>query len=435
MQSQTHFLVMLAIIVSLAAFHILVAKVILDRSHNLPPGYRRLIRLALVATIILLELPLVHAFVVYKFYHPLVLDHVMKAISPLLMLLHLNVAAIGMMILLVRFLIAPLRRLFRSRTAAPVMLEAAGQTSLPAGGIERSPEQAAVPARRRFVQTSALALTGLVTSSKTLSALGASEAHQVERVVIKVPGLSEAFKGTTIAMIADVHSSVFMTREDMEAYKAHLMGLKTDMIFIVGDFVNSKVAEVYPLAEAFSGISAPYGVYGVTGNHDYYSRDIETIATEISQAGIRLLRDENLAIEKGGEKLWLMGIDDDHLYDVNSYLETGRTERGSIENMLKGIPADAPRLFLCHKPYPFEEYSRLGMDVMFSGHTHGGQVVLAQLDNVNLSFASLASRYIAGLYRSRTSRRSQLYVTRGIGTVGIPLRLNCPPEITHITLV
>ncbi len=253
--------------------------------------------------------------------------------------------------------------------------------------------------------------------------------------MIKVPGLSEAFKGTTIAMIADVHSSVFMTREDMEAYKAHLMGLKTDMIFIVGDFVNSKVAEVYPLAEAFSGISAPYGVYGVTGNHDYYSRDIETIATEISQAGIRLLRDENLAIEKGGEKLWLMGIDDDHLYDVNSYLETGRTERGSIENMLKGIPADAPRLFLCHKPYPFEEYSRLGMDVMFSGHTHGGQVVLAQLDNVNLSFASLASRYIAGLYRSRTSRRSQLYVTRGIGTVGIPLRLNCPPEITHITLV
>lgn len=438
MQSQSNFLVMLAIIVLLAAFHILVAKVILDRSHNLPPGYRRLIRHVLTAGILLLELPLVHAFVVYKFYHPLVLDHVMKAISPALLLLHLNVAAVGLLILLVRFVIAPLRRTLRARESAPapVMLAVAGESTVPVEAIELRPDpEPTLPARRRFVQTSALAVTGFVTSSKTLSALGASEMHRIERVVVRIPNLPEVFKGTTIAMIADIHSSVFMTREDMEGYKAGLMGLNCDMIFMVGDFVNSKVAEVYPLAEAFSGISAPYGVYGVTGNHDYYSRDIETIAAEISQAGIRLLRDENLSIEKGGEKLWLMGMDDDHIYDVNSYIQTGKTERGTIENMLKGVPSDAPRIFLCHKPYPFEEYSQLGFDLMVSGHTHGGQVVLAQLDNVNLSFASLASRYIAGLYRSRTSRRSQLYVTRGIGTVGIPLRLNCPPEITHITLV
>ncbi len=72
---------------------------------------------------------------------------------------------------------------------------------------------------------------------------------------------------------------------------------------------------------------------------------------------------------------------------------------------------------------------------MFSGHTHGGQVVLAHLDNINVSFASLASKYVAGLYRARSNRTSQLYVSRGIGTVGIPMRLNCPPEITRIVLV
>jgi predicted MPP superfamily phosphohydrolase len=434
------FLVRIVILLALVAFHLLVAKVIVDRSYNLHPGLRRWIRYALAAGIVFLDLPLLHAFVIYKFYHPLLLDHVMKAISPMLMLLHLNVAAIGGLILAVRFVIGPIRRRLRMRAApAPAFLPAlAGSGNLSATAAEPVADagsEQAIPARRRFVQTTALALTGYITSSKTLSAMGSSVQHRLERVVIRVPGLPEAFKGTTIAMLADIHSSVFMTRDDMETYAAHLQALKADMIFIVGDFVNSKVVEVYPMAEAFSRLSAPLGVYGVTGNHDYYSKDIETIVREVSQAGIRLLRDENLVIEKGGEKLWLMGMDDDHIYDINSYLETGKTERGSIENMLKGIPDGAPRLFLCHKPYPFEEYSRLGIDVMVSGHTHGGQVVLAPLDNVNLSFASLASRYLAGLYRSRTNRHSQLYVTRGIGTVGIPLRLNCPPEVTHITLV
>ena len=434
------FLLRLAILLALVAFHVLVAKVVVDRSHNLHPGLRRWIRYALAAGIAFLDLPLIHAFVVYKFYNPLLLDQAMKAISSMLMLLHLNVAAAGTLILLVRYVVAPLRRRLRARPAPALlpMPALAGSGSVPVtserSGSEAESEQT-VPARRRFVQTTALALTGYITSSKALSAMGSSVQHRLERVVLKVPGLPEVFKGTTIAMIADIHSSVFMTREEMETYAAHLKALNADMIFLVGDFVNSKVAEVYPMAEAFSGLTAPLGVYGVTGNHDYYSRDIETIAREVSQAGVRLLRDENLAIEKGGEKLWLMGMDDDHIYDINSYLETGKTERGSIENMLKGIPDGAPRVFLCHKPYPFEEYSKLGIDVMVSGHTHGGQVVLAPLDNVNLSFASLASRYLAGLYRSRTNRQSQLYVTRGIGTVGVPIRLNCPPEVTHITLV
>ena len=159
------------------------------------------------------------------------------------------------------------------------------------------------------------------------------------------------------------------------------------------------------------------------------------VAREVEQAGIKLIRNANLSIEHNGEKLWLLGMDDDDIYDVKPYLESGRSERGTIENMLHGIPDGAPKLFLCHKPYPFEEYSQLGIDVMLSGHTHGGQVVIAQLDNVNLSFASLASHYIAGLYRARSSRKAQLYVSRGVGTVGLPLRLNCPPEITHIVLV
>lgn len=265
--------------------------------------------------------------------------------------------------------------------------------------------------------------------------MGTTHDYRIERVVMKVPGLPEPFKGTSIAMLTDIHSSVFMTRDLMERYVAEVMKLKPDMIFVTGDFVNSKLREVYPFAEAFSGLSAPMGVYGVTGNHDYYSGKIEEVAREVEQSGIKLLRNENLALQKGGERIWLMGIDDDEIYQIKPYLATGKSTTGVIENMLHRIPDGEKKLFLCHKPYPFEEYSQLGVDAMFSGHTHGGQVVLAQLDNINLSFASLASKYIAGLYKARSNPSAQLYVSRGIGTVGIPVRLNCPPEITQFILV
>ncbi len=289
--------------------------------------------------------------------------------------------------------------------------------------------------RRRFLRNAALAATGYVASATTLSAMGSTHDYRLERIVMKVPGLPDAFKGTTIAMITDIHSSVFMTREQMDVYCKEVNGLKADMIFVTGDFVNSKLQEVYPFAEAFAGLSAPMGVYGVTGNHDYYSGQIETVAREVGQCGIRLLRNENLMLQKGSDKLWLLGMDDSSIYDINPYLADGKSPKGTIENLTRGIPNDGTKLFLCHKPYPFEEYSQLGVQAMFCGHTHGGQIVLGHIDNLNLSFASLASRYVAGLYRSRSNRTSQMYVARGVGTVGVPVRLNCPPEITHFVLV
>lgn len=235
-------------------------------------------------------------------------------------------------------------------------------------------------------------------------------------------------------MISDIHSSLFMSRDTMEQYARTLQSLKAELIVLPGDFVNSKTREVYPFAEAFSGLTAPLGVYGVTGNHDYYTREIDTVTKEVEQAGIRLLRNENLRIEKNGVGFRLLGIDDDAIYDVRQYLRDGKTEKGRIEHMLKGIQGGEPTVFLCHKPYPFEEYAQLGMDLMLSGHTHGGQIVLGKLDKLNVSVASLASTYIAGLYKARSNPEAQMYISRGIGTAGLPVRINCPPEVTHITL-
>jgi predicted MPP superfamily phosphohydrolase len=462
------FLAQAVIVLLIVAFHSLVAWRLMVRAKRWSPPRARLFKLGLVVAVAALDLPLAHLFLIYKYYNPLFLDRLLHGIAAPFLAMHANALILGGLLLTRDFMMRPIGRWMKSKrtrtprrraavTAAetthdamPMTAAASPGAAVPAGTADSTIETMAEETverrqgrvrprlllpRRRFLQTSALAATGIVTSASTLSAMKATGEYRLERIVMKVPNLPEALKGTTIAIISDIHSSVFMTRDEMERYAREVNNLKADMIFVLGDFVNSKLREVYPFAEAFDTLHAPYGVYGITGNHDYYTGEIETVCKEVSQAGIRLLRNENLAIEKNGEKLWLLGIDDGDVYDVKPYIQTGRSPRGTIENMMKGVPEGAPKLFLCHKPYPFEEYSQLGLTAMFSGHTHGGQVVIAQLDNINLSFASLASRYVAGLYRSRTNPAAQLYVTRGVGTVGIPLRLNCPPELTHVVLV
>ncbi len=441
--------IQIVMVLLIAAFHWAAARTALG--HIAAGRVRHGARYCAIGVILLLDLPLLHLFVLYKDFHPEMLDRLLHAWAAPFLALHAGAAIFGALLLLGRA--AGFLRRRRTSAADPApgadpvhTVGAAGpEAILPAPSLPAAPvapqrpepitSGLIIPSRRKFIYTAGMAAAGCVAGAGTLSAMDGTDQHRLERVVLKVPNLPEALKGTTIAMITDVHSSVFMTRQEMDRYVAALNSLKADMAVVVGDFVNSKLHEVYPFAESFSALKAPLGVYGVTGNHDYYTGAIETVAREIEQSGIRLLRNENLSIERNGAKLWLLGMDDADIYDVKPYLETGKSVRGTIENLLGGIPEGAPKLFLCHKPYPFEEYSQLGIDLMLSGHTHGGQVVIAQLDNVNLSFASLASSYVSGLYKARSNRRSQLYVSRGVGTVGIPLRVNCPPEITQVILV
>lgn len=426
------------IVMIIAAVHIIALRVAVRRFQLRRTPWRRALHLLLWGIIIAIDLLLIHSTVFYKLYHPPWIDNLMRAVAPWYVTLHLNAAAFGGGLLLWEFVIRPLRQRFAGRRS----LQKVSLTLEPRshrGSQSAAESPVAIPllveSRRQFLWNGGLMVAGLATSVTALRAMESTDDFTEERVVVKIPNLPDALKGTTVALISDVHSSVFMTRADMERYVTALNGMKADIIVVAGDFVNSKLQEVYPFAEAFSRLRAPLGVYGVTGNHDYYTGEINKVISEVENCGIRLLRNENLTIEKGGEKLFLLGMDDADIYDIKPYLVHGKSERGTIENLMRGIPNGAPTLFLCHKPYPFEEYSQLGVDLMLSGHTHGGQVVLAQLDNVNVSFASLASSYVAGLYGSRSNKRSQMYVSRGVGTVGIPMRLNCPPELTHIVLV
>jgi predicted MPP superfamily phosphohydrolase len=434
------------LVLLLMAYHYVIARWIMRRFPYSGKGARRGTIAALALIIAVMDLPLAHILLIYKFYNPYLLDHLMNDWAAPWLVLHFNALVFGGLLVANRYLVRPIRKRFandpifhrmgflsRKRTQTDRGNSAAEPAM--AASVPHVVEGSLLPTRRTFIRTAALAATGYIASSATLSAMRTTDDYRLERVVIRIPGLPEELKGTTIAMISDIHSSVFMAREEMENYKKVVNGLKADLILVPGDFVNSKLREVYPFCEAFSGLHAPLGVYGVTGNHDYYTGDIETVAREVNDCGIRLLRNENLAIEKNGKRLWLMGLDDSDIYDIKNYLQDGKSVRGTTENILKGIGEGEKKILLCHKPYPFEEYSQIGVDLMVSGHTHGGQVVIAQLDNVNLSFASIASKYVAGLYKARSNPKAQMYVTRGVGTVGIPLRVNCPPEVTHFTLV
>jgi predicted MPP superfamily phosphohydrolase len=213
-----------------------------------------------------------------------------------------------------------------------------------------------------------------------------------------------------------------MQRDQMEQYAKMVNGLKADMIAVTGDFVNSSVQEVYPFATAFSLLHAQDGVYGVLGNHDYYTRQVETVAKEVSDCGIRLLRNEHLVIERNGHGVCLVGVDD---------VGTRKRAGNYFDQALLDSKSGMTRILLCHRPYFFDEAKARDIDLTLSGHTHGGQIVFVRLGNDIIAPARIASPYVAGLY---SQGRSHMYVSRGVGTVGVPIRINCPPEITKIVL-
>ena len=276
--------------------------------------------------------------------------------------------------------------------------------------------------RRAFLFRGMEGLTAVSLAGAAYGVYSGRFGYELTEASIPVAGLPSALDGFTIGLVSDIHSSSFMTKKQMDGYCGALQSLGTDLIAIPGDFVNSQTEEVYPFAESFSALHAPCGVYGVMGNHDFYAPDPERVAKEVDACGVRLLRNDNVIIVKNGARFALIGIDD-----------VGRPDRAAshMQIAMHGIPEAIPRLLLCHRPYFLGEASAMGMDLVLSGHTHGGQIVLGRIGPVVLTPAAIASPYIWGTY---SRGRTQMYVSRGIGTVGLPMRVNCPPEITRITL-
>ena len=276
--------------------------------------------------------------------------------------------------------------------------------------------------RREAVRRSFAIIAGSAAVGATYE-LYRSSSFEQPVISLQIPNLPESFHGYSIGFISDVHSGIFMSGERMRSYAESVNALGTDIIVVTGDFVNLHLDEVYPLREAFSVLHATDGVYGVLGNHDYYTRRVDEVAAEIEKSGISLLRNRSLELRKRGDSLLLAGVD-----DTGNAVTAGQAFRKVAAERREGIPS----VLLCHRPYFFPDAAATGFDLVLSGHTHGGQVVLGEIGRDILAPARIVSRYVSGLY---TEGASQMYINRGLGTVSIPIRFNCPPEITKVVLL
>jgi uncharacterized protein len=277
-------------------------------------------------------------------------------------------------------------------------------------------------ARRRFLQRGMYGLTAVTFGGTAYGMLVGKNRCDINEETILIPGLAKEWDGFAIGLVTDIHSSMYMRKPEMTEYVRRINDLGTDIVVVGGDLVNSAVDEIYPLAEAFSNLKAPMGAFGVLGNHDFYSRAPETVARVATEAGIRMLRDERISLTRNGAKLHLLGIDD---------AATASLTEAKIRQAQGGLHSKGTQILLCHRPYFMEQAASLGVDLMLSGHTHGGQLVFGRIGNTAFTPAALASNYVWGYYLHQSC---QMYVSRGIGTVAVPIRINCPPELTRIIL-
>jgi predicted MPP superfamily phosphohydrolase len=248
----------------------------------------------------------------------------------------------------------------------------------------------------------------------------------VEEVDLPVRGLPDALAGLRIAHLSDIHIGNQLPAARLRQYVERVNELEADLIVITGDIFDFDPAYIEQGCGELAKLSAPLGVFAIIGNHDVYT-GVDAVDAGIRQlTPIRLLRNEVQALEHGGARFHLAGIDDP---------AQGWTERDArhpeIARIGGNLPTDGPTLLLAHRPSYFRQAAELGFPVVLSGHTHGGQISLpAPAHHANIS------RLIAHWTRGRFEiGDSVLYVSRGLGVAGPAVRLNCPREIGLLSLI
>jgi hypothetical protein len=284
------------------------------------------------------------------------------------------------------------------------------------------------PARRRFLEQTAIALSAAPFVAGAYGLLYGRLDVEVTRRRIALARLPKAFEGFRIAQLSDFHISRFMTADEIRRCVTIANGLKADLVVLTGDYVTEDSPAEGAVVQALAGLRAPYGVFGCLGNHEIYTETEDSITRLFAAEGIRILRQERAPIQSRGEMLNLIGIDyqqarfsrdhDGHLVD--------RYMAGSEELVMPGTV----NILLNHNPNAFDRAAELGIDLMLTGHTHGGQLSL-EFVHRDLSLARLETPYVSGWYEKAGA---QLYVNRGIGTTGPPIRFGARPEITELEL-
>jgi uncharacterized protein len=251
-------------------------------------------------------------------------------------------------------------------------------------------------------------------SKKAQLALDEANSLSLEHVEIQLKRLPKKLDGFRIIQLSDTHHSPFTSLDHIKRAVKVANRLKPDMFLLTGAYVSHEREYIAPVAAVLGKLRAKYGVHACLGNHDHWT-DAGLVTHLFRGEGINVLINEGSRFETRRGSFWLAGVDD-HM--------VGKTD---VPAALKGSFPDEMKLLLAHNPIIFREAARYGVDLMLSGHTHGGQIKLRDDEKRLLP----RRRLKAGLHGRRNS---QIYITRGIGTVVVPMRYQCPPEISLLEL-
>lgn len=285
--------------------------------------------------------------------------------------------------------------------------------------------------RRKFLVRAANAAVG---SSLLYSYWGEPQRVTVERVTVPLANLPPALDGFNIAQLSDLHCGPVVSAAHIRHGVDLALSLRPDLIALTGDFVTRSAHYITSCAAELRRLRAPRGVFAVLGNHDVWTERSGFIIDNLRAIGITTLINSHCAFKVGSAWLCVLGVDDVWSGRPNlraAFKGAPAQARGHLQEASQRAPEDAVRLLLAHEPDFVEEAAHHHIALQLSGHSHGGQVRLPGIGALVLP--AFAVKYPMGLQQVPGSS-TQVYTNRGLGLVNPPVRFNCPPEVTLLTL-
>jgi hypothetical protein len=291
------------------------------------------------------------------------------------------------------------------------------------------------PERRKFISEIAVLVATVPFTSLLYAMIGGKYNYKVHRTTLYFDDLPDAFDGFTITQISDIHSGSFDNTDAVQRGIDLAKAQKSDLFVFTGDLVNNAAWEIEPYIDRFKELKAPFGQFSILGNHDYgdyvhwnseeeKAANLEKLKQHHQELGFRLLLDENLELEKDGQKITLIGVQN---------WGRGFVKVGNLDKALIGTPKDSFKILLSHDPTHWEEKVRhhpTHIHLTLSGHTHGAQF---GVETAGMRWSPVQYRYLdwAGLL---VENKKHLYVNRGFGFLAFSGRLGIWPEITVLEL-